>query len=115
MAARKLLAVVEKKVDLPVEATQADGPSGLRQPVETLPSIHTRRPNCPHGGATQPKAPEWLMFTHPRALPAGFIAPCLPIHAPQPPSGEQWLHEIKQTACSTLALVIVLCGLRSHA
>jgi hypothetical protein len=29
----------------------------------------------------------------PRALPAGFIAPCLPSPAPQPPSGERWLHE----------------------
>jgi ATP-dependent DNA ligase len=35
------------------------------------------------------------MLSRPRALPAGFIAPCLPINAPQPPSGEQWLHEIK--------------------
>jgi bifunctional non-homologous end joining protein LigD len=30
-----------------------------------------------------------------RTLPAGFIAPCLPMKAPEPPSGEQWLHEIK--------------------
>jgi bifunctional non-homologous end joining protein LigD len=30
-----------------------------------------------------------------RTLPAGFIAPCLPASAPQPPSGEPWLHEIK--------------------
>jgi hypothetical protein len=29
------------------------------------------------------------------ALPAGFIAPCLPTSAPRPPSGELWLHEIK--------------------
>jgi bifunctional non-homologous end joining protein LigD len=29
------------------------------------------------------------------ALSAGFIAPCLPTSAPQPPSGELWLHEIK--------------------
>jgi len=29
-------------------------------------------------------------------LPADFIAPCLPTYAPQPPSGEEWLHEIKQ-------------------
>jgi hypothetical protein len=28
-------------------------------------------------------------------LPAGFIAPCLPIAAPKPPSGGLWLHEIK--------------------
>jgi bifunctional non-homologous end joining protein LigD len=28
-------------------------------------------------------------------LPAGFIAPCLPSSAPQPPSGGHWLFEIK--------------------
>jgi bifunctional non-homologous end joining protein LigD len=28
-------------------------------------------------------------------LPAGFIAPCLPTKAQQPPTGEAWLHEIK--------------------
>src|SRR5258708_25181695 len=28
-------------------------------------------------------------------LPLGFIAPCLPTKAPQPPTGEAWLHEIK--------------------
>jgi ATP-dependent DNA ligase len=35
------------------------------------------------------------MLPRPRGLPAGSIAPCLPINAPQPRSGEQWLHEIK--------------------
>ena len=30
----------------------------------------------------------------PRTLPAGLIAPCLPTSAPQPPTGELWLHEI---------------------
>ena len=35
------------------------------------------------------------MLSPPRTLPAGFIAPCLPTSAPQPPSGEDWLHEIK--------------------
>ena len=43
------------------------------------------------------------MFAHPRALPAGFIAPCLPINAPQPPSGEQWLHEIKHDGFRVIA------------
>ena len=32
----------------------------------------------------------------PRALPAGFIAPCLPTSSPQPPSGDVWLHEIRK-------------------
>jgi ATP-dependent DNA ligase len=35
------------------------------------------------------------MSLRPRALPVGFIAPCLPKRAPQPPSGAIWLHEIK--------------------
>ena len=30
-----------------------------------------------------------------RALPAGFVPPCLPTKAPAPPSGALWLHEIK--------------------
>jgi ATP-dependent DNA ligase len=35
------------------------------------------------------------MLSPPRTLPAGFIAPCLRTSAPQPPSGDDWLHEIK--------------------
>src|SRR5262245_53424322 len=35
------------------------------------------------------------MPLRPRALPAGFIPPCLPMKAPQPPFGAIWLHEIK--------------------
>jgi len=38
------------------------------------------------------------MLSHtPRSgtFPTGFIAPCLPTSAPQPPSGALWLHEIK--------------------
>ena len=30
-----------------------------------------------------------------RALPAGFIAPCLPTKTDKLPSGDLWLHEIK--------------------
>src|SRR5262245_50347731 len=30
-----------------------------------------------------------------RALPAGFIAPCLPTKTDKLPSGDGWLHEIK--------------------
>jgi hypothetical protein len=36
------------------------------------------------------------MLLRPRALPTGFIAPCLPRSAAQPPSGDGWLHEIKR-------------------
>jgi len=38
-----------------------------------------------------------------RALPAGFIVPCLPTSAPQPPSGEMWLHEIKHDGFRVVA------------
>jgi len=35
------------------------------------------------------------MLSRPSALPAGFVEPCLPTSADQPPSGDVWLHEIK--------------------
>jgi bifunctional non-homologous end joining protein LigD len=43
------------------------------------------------------------MLSRPRALPAGFIAPCLPTLAPRPPSGEEWLHEIKHDGFRIIA------------
>jgi bifunctional non-homologous end joining protein LigD len=43
------------------------------------------------------------MLSRSRALPAGFIAPCLPTNAPQPPSGEEWLHEIKRDGFRVIA------------
>jgi bifunctional non-homologous end joining protein LigD len=36
-------------------------------------------------------------------LPAGFIAPCLPMMAPSPPSGPQWLHEVKLNGVRIIA------------
>jgi bifunctional non-homologous end joining protein LigD len=33
----------------------------------------------------------------------GFIAPCLPTKAQQPPSGERWLHEIKHDGYRVIA------------
>jgi bifunctional non-homologous end joining protein LigD len=39
----------------------------------------------------------------PRTVSAGFIAPCLPTTAPQPPSGEPWLHEIKHDGYRVIA------------
>jgi bifunctional non-homologous end joining protein LigD len=38
-----------------------------------------------------------------RALPAGFIAPCLPSSAPQPPIGTGWAHEIKHDGIRVIA------------
>src|SRR5262249_42292900 len=37
------------------------------------------------------------------ALPIGFIPPCLPTKAPQPPSGDTWLHEIKHDGFRVIA------------
>jgi bifunctional non-homologous end joining protein LigD len=41
------------------------------------------------------------MYT--RVLPAGFVPPCLPTKAHQPPSGELWLHEIKHDGFRIIA------------
>jgi bifunctional non-homologous end joining protein LigD len=38
-----------------------------------------------------------------RTLPAGFIAPCLPTKAPEPPTGALWLHEIKHDGFRVVA------------
>jgi bifunctional non-homologous end joining protein LigD len=43
------------------------------------------------------------MSLQPRTLPAGFIAPCLPSSAPQAPSGQEWLHEIKHDGFRVIA------------
>jgi bifunctional non-homologous end joining protein LigD len=37
----------------------------------------------------------WRVPRRSGPFPAGFIAPCLPTSAPEPPSGAIWLHEIK--------------------
>jgi bifunctional non-homologous end joining protein LigD len=37
------------------------------------------------------------------ALPAGFIAPCLPTKTDKLPSGSQWLHEIKHDGFRIIA------------
>jgi ATP-dependent DNA ligase len=42
------------------------------------------------------------MLPRPRALPAGFIPPCLPTKAPTP-SGAEWLHEIKHDGFRVIA------------
>jgi hypothetical protein len=43
------------------------------------------------------------MFLRSRAFPPGFIAPCLPTIAPQPPSGPMWLHELKHDGFRVIA------------
>jgi bifunctional non-homologous end joining protein LigD len=50
-------------------------------------------------------APASAARYHPAAmrLPAGFIPPCLPTKAQEPPSGDGWLHEIKHDGFRLLA------------
>jgi bifunctional non-homologous end joining protein LigD len=36
-------------------------------------------------------------------LPASFIPPCLPTKAPQPPTGDTWVHEIKHDGFRVIA------------
>jgi len=43
------------------------------------------------------------MSLHLRALPAGFIEPCLPTKSPQPPLGTAWVHEIKHDGIRVIA------------
>src|SRR5262249_17006435 len=38
-----------------------------------------------------------------RVLPAGFVPPCLPTKAQQPPSGPLWWHEIKHDGFRVIA------------
>jgi bifunctional non-homologous end joining protein LigD len=37
------------------------------------------------------------------SLPSGFVPPCLPTKAPQPPTGAAWLHEIKHDGFRVVA------------
>jgi bifunctional non-homologous end joining protein LigD len=43
------------------------------------------------------------MLARLRTLPTGFIAPCLPTKAHEPPSGGLWLHEIKHDGFRVIA------------
>jgi bifunctional non-homologous end joining protein LigD len=38
-----------------------------------------------------------------RTVPAGFIAPCLPMRTPLPPSGPLWIHEVKHDGFRVIA------------
>jgi bifunctional non-homologous end joining protein LigD len=38
-----------------------------------------------------------------RVLPIGFIEPCIPVLADKPPSGPQWVHEIKHDSYRLIA------------
>jgi hypothetical protein len=44
-----------------------------------------------------------LRFYLARPLPAGFVPPCLPSGSKTPPSGKEWLHEIKHDGFRVIA------------
>jgi hypothetical protein len=70
----------------------------LRRP-QALPPPKKNSDSTPCSGV--PIQP--VMLSRPRTLPAGFLAPCLPATAPQPPSGAAWLHEIKHDGFRVIA------------
>jgi hypothetical protein len=79
-------------------APQSPHPSGVRDPgqlqaagVLLLGRIRLRRP---------PLLPRAMLF---RVPPAGFIEPCLPSSGDKPPSGTDWVHEIKHDGYRLMA------------
>jgi bifunctional non-homologous end joining protein LigD len=44
-----------------------------------------------------------LFRPSPGARPAGFVEPCIPTQVPRPPTGTQWVHEIKHDGCRLIA------------
>ena len=48
-------------------------------------------------------APRHALYGRFMPLPPGFVPPCLPTKAPQPPSGNAWLHEIKHDGFRVIA------------
>jgi len=48
-------------------------------------------------------------------LPRGFVPPCLPTNAPQPPTGDAWLHEIRYDGAPPAAKAGVALTERSSA
>jgi hypothetical protein len=59
-----------------------------------------------------------------RLRPSGFIEPCLPTVARKPPTGPEWVHEIKHDALASpftcastapaVAAVVARLGLHGH-
>jgi bifunctional non-homologous end joining protein LigD len=44
-----------------------------------------------------------LLYPSTKKRPPGFIEPCIPILAPQPPTGPEWVHEIKHDGYRLIA------------
>jgi hypothetical protein len=45
----------------------------------------------------RPETALFAMATR-RIRPDGFVDPCIPSRAPKPPSGPDWVHEVKHDA-----------------
>jgi ATP-dependent DNA ligase len=63
--------------------------------MKSVRSVKASRPafDTLHASALYPSMP----------LPPGFVPPCRPAKAPQPPTGETWLHEIKHDGFRVIA------------
>jgi ATP-dependent DNA ligase len=55
------------------------------------------------GYESQFDAPAPAPYSRAMPLPPGFVPPYLPTKAPQPPTGEAWLHEIKHDGFRVVA------------
>jgi ATP dependent DNA ligase domain len=88
---------------------------GTAYPSPPYVALHRRqdkgKDTAEHGGRCLPHSTRPVrrlyssqpMPLHPRALPGGFIPPCLPISAKQPPIGREWLIEIKHDGFRIIA------------
>ena len=56
--------------------------------------------HSPRIGLTRPAT---APYSHAMRLPRGFVPPCLPTKAPQPPESDAWLHEIKHDGFRVIA------------
>jgi hypothetical protein len=88
-------------------------PGGFRVNVIDAPRRYLGYRWCRIIAATADAARRWRailvdafrLATYPAAmpLPRGFVPPCLPTKAPQPPSGDTWVHEIKHDGFRVIA------------
>jgi hypothetical protein len=83
-------------------ATRIEAERGLAVQLEVL--VFGAQSDVDERAVDRPASPDYLpdmLLAH--TLPAGFIAPCLPMTAPRPPSGPLWLHEVKHDGFRVIA------------
>jgi hypothetical protein len=59
-----------------------------------------RRASCGCPCFDEPRA---TLYRRTTRLPVAFISPCLPTKAPQPPTGDAWVREIKHNGFRVIA------------